>query len=254
MTANGYPVDRASWGKLRLLKQAIKGPADRTNGLIDTAAVRKVLFDCTNKRGTGQDRARSKLDKLPGMQNVQVGTAGKTLVLSWLDLTDAGLVISDDPGEQQPHILVRVAVVSKQRLVSAFTFAAADHAVGRLIQRSAPGTDYAAAIMDAHFALMRASWDAFEAALDREQAFLLPAADGQFICEALFADSKDGGRPGLYARAVTWIAEDMRHDRQDVIELKGQPTGGLMLGTLLSWKGKPCRRSYHLLVPSGSAS
>jgi hypothetical protein len=240
MTANGYPIDTASWGKLRLLKQAIAGPADLIGRIIYTDQVHILLRDYVYKRGTGRARARNKLDQLPGMDGVQFGVTndGKMAVLSWLALTDKGIVVSDDPGEQQPHILVRVLVASREKLIGAFTFAVSDHAAGRLIQRSAVGTNYAAAIMDAHYSLLRANWDAFEAALDRDQSFLLPAADGQFICEAILADGKDGDRPALVARAVTWISEDMRHDRQDVIELEGKPTGALMLGALLSWKHK----------------
>jgi hypothetical protein len=194
------------------------------------------------KRSVGQARARAKVHKLLGPEQVQfhVINGGTLLMLAWLDYIDCGITAHDDPGEQQPHIVVRVLLTSKRHhhQITAFTFVASDHAVGRLIQRSAPKTDYAKAIMQAHSALMRANWQSFEAALDDDKRFLLPAADGQFICQAKLLCDENGEWPALLARGVTWISEDMRHERQDVIELEGDPTGAQMLGVLLTWKDR----------------
>jgi hypothetical protein len=132
----------------------------------------------------------------------------------WSFLDPRGALLADPtgPGEEQDAVISRYGllwVAKRRQLVGylAFSIEAPDHALARMLQRSA-GTDIRAALHQAHHALFAADAALVSKHVDDNSTFYLPCGPGLLICEALRADTQSGHR-FVFARARTWISTDM---------------------------------------------
>jgi hypothetical protein len=99
-----------------------------------------------------------------------------------------------------------------------------DHALGRLLHRSADNP--AGSIAVAHHAALRLRHEDVirNGEVDRDFQFLLPAGPGAFVCSLVAGeDISRGYAPMLGVRAHTWLSDDMLRDDQTPLIDDGTP-------------------------------
>lgn len=246
-------------GRLRQWKIAL---ADRYRIVDRCMAGHALIADikalCARGSRTGRQRAFTRI-------NHALTTAGATLegqrldgkhplaVWSILAPRDSVTVAPDDPSDAQNCVTVNYVLIGildqgmAHRANGLWTLDIPDHALGRLLHRSA--SDPAASIAAAHHAALRLRYEDVirGGKIDPDFQFLLPAGPGAFVCSLLIGpDISIDGQQLLRLRVHTWLADDMLRDNQTSLIDDG--AAGHRLGD--SWLlPAPLRRT--VLEPGG---
>jgi hypothetical protein len=143
------------------------------------------------------------------------------LEIAWLSPT-APIIANPVGGEAQDCILACFLVAwppTPQCLQChrAWALEVPDHAAARLLQR-APETDLRTALFEASLAFLSADAAAVTPHVGAGSTVYIPAGLGAFACNIVGAQTADGRRY-IYARAGTWITEEMRAPNQVLLPL-----------------------------------
>ncbi len=205
--------------KLREFKREIAEPAESIfRALADVTTVKKLVSDYVHKKGTGRARVLMRLKKK--FAGAEFVTAGDCFEFWWLEPHGPLIVDARDEGEKQDCILAHFAVAGpssnhSSMLLHAWSIEAPDHALARLLQRS-PTADLKKILLAARLAFMHASSAEVLNYIKDDRTFYLSAGDGLLVCVGI--NGQMGGQRFTYARARTWISNEMAGVDQKPIE------------------------------------
>jgi hypothetical protein len=245
MTVRGVPMippstyaDAEVRGRLRQWKADLSRSYRIVDHLLakqSAAVVADLRAFCFRGSSTGRQRAFSRISRMlasAGATLEGVRREGKAPIAVWSILKPRESVTfkPDDASDAQNCISVNYVVIG--RLVNEetrwgdglWTLEIPDHALGRLLHRSA--NDPAGSITDAHHAALRLRREdvLHNGKIDRNVQFLLPAGPGAFVCSATAgADVSPSSVPGMHVRAHTWLSDDMLRDDQTPLIGDGGP-------------------------------
>lgn len=222
MPISHNPVDPEARGKLRRWRADIEKQWLGLNRVLDRDATITAATAMIRKGLKGRQRAFEKLARdfqRHGARLKGVRLCGPQPLAMWAVMSpiekDAE---SPDPTDHQGSVFINAILAGRiddqHAMGSSFwCFEAMDHALGRLLQRDR-GADVTQIMLAAHDGLLRAPTCL---PLGPERRFLLPAGNGAFACEFVFAGSATGGVKTLIirARARTWLHRDQLSDEQE---------------------------------------
>jgi hypothetical protein len=227
------PIGAEARGKLRIWKRTLVEPDAKIQGAMVSPEFRQLATDYVYKRGKGQERALTRLNRLvsPALLVGAFETGGA--VWGWLEPSEA-VLNTDDPGRSQDCVLVSYIAAAKftrrgdAARCGGWFLEAPDHALGRLLQRC-PQADPAAALWLAAEAFLNAGMGEIVTCVKDRRVFYLPAGDGLFLCEAIASNGCLGRL--MYARARTWLPDDMLRPEQKSIGA-AQPEESMRMGVV----------------------
>jgi hypothetical protein len=233
-------VRSTTWREVRAFKRSLApGAATALAHSEDTERLRPLLRACWRKGTLARDKQRA-------LQNLQAFLHPATLdqqhgvfLWSWLVPCGATLANPQHPGETQDAILTRYGIAwskGRHELIgyTAFAVECPDHALGRLLER-APGINLAQALSQAHHAFLTADAEQVSHHVLRSTLYL-QCGPGLLICDAVRA--KAAHRVFVFARARTWIADDMaRRDQKPIAAARHPIPSQLTVMTALALRG-----------------
>ena len=185
------PISTAARIRLRGLWAAVGVDAARVERAVAETPP-ELLRDIRRCFTKGAQRAVERLHRRLSIERVH--TAPRAAVWRFLRPGPA-----DEPPAVQVAAVILDVAARPALQIEPFGFAASHHALGRLLDRSGGTADPAAAVLEAHSALLRLQADEGERLFQLPQ-IVLPAAGGLLLASP---------RPGaIRAVALTWIDRD----------------------------------------------
>lgn len=208
-------------GKRRVLMRWLERSAQRIEDAIEDPETHRLVDRTFLAGNKGRLRARQRLiAKLPGVR-----WTGDGLLGMFLSPKEPVILNPTDVGQTQRAITTRFVYMAPEHgETGLWTLEVPEHAVGRIIERSAHAVEDV--IASAHVSALLANFDGN--LLGRE--LLLPAADGYLVVE--FVLGRDRGNCFAYLRSRTFLNADLVRDDQHhtVLTPGDQPMGtGLLL-------------------------
>jgi hypothetical protein len=193
----------------------------------------RLLADCIRRRGLSRQRALIALrTALPGA--VVTGTKD-CIEVRWLAPREHLIVDTEHPGELQSGICCHIALLWREP-DGAVTFhlnyllETPDHAVARFLQR-APAADLQAALFEAASSFTAADEQDVSFALVKRETIYLISGPGAFAADVIAGKIKDSGKRLVFARARTWLADEMLEQEQ--LPLKPAPAPQCSVASML---------------------
>jgi hypothetical protein len=193
----------------------------------------RLLADCIQRRGLSRQRALAALRAaLPGA--VVTGTKD-CIEVRWLAPRSHLIIDTEHPGELQDGVCVHIALLWREP-DGAVTFhlnyllEVPDHACARFLQR-APAADLHAALFEAASAFTAADEQDVSFALVKRETIYLISGPGCFACDVIAGRIKDSGKRLVFARARTWLNDEMLEQAQT--PLKPAPTPDCTVAAML---------------------
>jgi hypothetical protein len=219
------PIGAEARGRVRMFKNSLAAPAAQIDAAACSEAVYQAAADFVFKKNKGRARALDRLHRLLRPAVPQVAIEDDPPMAAWAWLAPSGSLffstdIEKDLGLGQDAVLMRYLIAGRSGTNSAtsgaWTIEVPDHALGRLLQRCR-GADPAAAIWQAHAALMEASTAEVADCVRQERSFYLLAGNGVFACKPMIVRSANVAQALLYARARTWLSSNqLRPDQRPI--------------------------------------
>jgi hypothetical protein len=193
----------------------------------------RLLAACIKRRGLSRQRALLGLrTALPGA----VVTGRRDCIeVRWLNCREHLIVDTENPGELQDGVCVHIALLYREpdgtvTFQLNYLLEVPDHACARFLQR-APAADLQAALFAAANSFTAADrLDVWQAMVSRDSIYLA-AGPGAFACDVVSGRIKDSGTRLVFARARTWLADDMLDCEQT--PLKPAPTPQCTVAAML---------------------
>jgi hypothetical protein len=195
--------------RLAECKRALTASARRVERHLDPQD--RLLAAPIKRRGLSRQRSLTALQAaLPG---ATVIGSRDCIEVRWLNVRSHLIVDTDDPGELQDAVCCHVALLWREPNGSVtfhlnYLLEVPDHACGRFLQR-APAADLQAALFEAASNFTAADRVDVWQALVRRDSIYLAAGPGAFACDVISGRIEDSGKRLVFARARTWLGDDM---------------------------------------------
>jgi hypothetical protein len=217
--------------RLHEFKRALSAAAQRVEDHLSPHD--PLLAACIRRRGLSRQRAVAALRAaLPG---AVVSGSRDCIEVRWLAPRRHLIIDTEHPGELQDGVCVHIALLWREPN-GAVTFhlnyllEVPDHAAARFLQR-APAADLRAALFAAASAFTAADQQDVAFALVRRETIYLISGPGCFACDVIAGRIKDTGRRLVFARARTWLNDEMLDQEQ--LPLKPAPTPDCTVAAML---------------------
>jgi hypothetical protein len=244
MTVRGVPMippstyaDAEVRGRLRQWKADLSRSYRIVDRLLDEQGplVADLQAFCLRGSLAGRQRAFSRIGRIftsAGATLEGVRIDGKAPIAVWSLLKPRESVTFEPEGAADAQDCITVNYVVVGRIDEGvtkwgdglWTLEIPDHALGRLLHRSA--NDPAGSIAVAHHAALRLRHEDVirNGKVDQNFQFLLPAGPGAFVCSPMAGkDVSLGYTPMMHVRAHTWLSDDMLRDDQTPLIDDGTP-------------------------------
>jgi hypothetical protein len=201
------------WRRVRSFKRDLAPTACIIERVLkDQQLAQPLIEKCIRRRGVARQQFLSYLRKtLPGA-NVRIAHK-EILEVSWLSPRPPMFAEPQHPGELQDCVLVCFLaawpVSAKVTTAhSAWALEVPDHAAARFWQRD-PQADLSQALFEAALNFVSADADIVRAQINNNESVYLRAGSGCFACTVIGAQTTDRSKKFTYARARTWLHDDM---------------------------------------------
>lgn len=222
-------------GRNRLIRALVRERADLVERTVYGGSLEDDLVSAVHRgSAVGRARAARRLRAaLPGTFGWQTIPSGG-LVGAYLAVSGPVIQHPRDWGQHQDAVVVRYVVLGSTAIATGlWTLEVPEHALARTITRD-PRGDALAKVGEAHAVIASA------ARFDHAGEFLVPTTAGVFVAEWMRGlDNSSGYRPLIYARARTWLHEDMLVADQSHPVLEADPSGDIKL------EPPPLRRNFY---------
>lgn len=221
-------------GKLRVYKQQLAAGYQKLNRLFDNPRLDADLSAMVMKKNIGRMRAyqrvRTTMEPM-GLHREYCDLETRSPLLVWSALKPrASVTYPDrdrddiDPLDIQNCVTVNYVLAGQLEpghvglAEGLWSLELQDHALGRLIERNAGGSDLTDCILQAHRALLRISATLVVEHYKAERDLVLPAGPGAFICTIRFGnDMMQNDETMLHLIARTWVSVGQLHSSQRVL-------------------------------------